>query len=62
MDLSMQSGQKEVPGSRGSGGGGTVGGEIVPIDLPPQSDLGVSCDSEPSDGVWRMPFESLPDL
>ena len=44
---------REVSGSRGSGGGGetVVGGEIGPVDLPPQSNLGVSGDPEPSEGA-----------
>ena len=48
----MRSGH-EVSGSRGSGGGGetVVGGEIGPVDLPPQSNLGVSGDPEPSEGA-----------
>ena len=49
----MQSGRDEVPRSRGSGGGdrAVVGGEIGAVDLPPQSDLGVSGSPEPSEGT-----------
>ena len=52
MDSSMRSG-REVSGSRGSAEGGetVVGGEIGPVDLPPQSNLGVSGDPEPSEGA-----------
>ena len=49
----MQSGREEVSGSRGSGGGDktVVGGEIGPVDLPPQSNLGAPGDLEPSEGT-----------
>ena len=49
----IQSGGEEVTGSRGSRGGNetVVGGEIGPVDLPPQSNLGVPGDPEPSSGM-----------
>ena len=53
MDPSMQSGRDEVPRSRGSGGGDetVVGGEIGPVDLLPQPNLGISGDPESSEGT-----------
>ena len=49
----MQSDREEVSGSRGGGGGDKTiaGGGIGPVGLPPQSDLGVSGDLEPSEGT-----------
>ena len=52
MDSSMQSGREEVSGSRGSGGDETnVGGEIGPVYLRPQSNVGVSSDPTPLEGT-----------
>ena len=64
MDSLMQSGGDEVPGSRGSRGGNetVVDGEIGSVDLPPRSSLGVPGDTEPSSGMCRTSFESLPCL
>ena len=53
MDSSMQLDRKGVSGGGGNGGGDetVVGGEISPVDLPPQSDVGVSGDPELSEGT-----------
>ena len=53
MNSLMQLGHEEVSGSRGSGGGDetVVGGEIGPVDLLPQPNLGISGDPESSEGT-----------
>ena len=49
----MQLGREGVSGSRGSGEGDEtdVGEEVGPVDLPPQSNLGISGDPELSEGT-----------
>lgn len=62
MDLSLHSGSEEVGSRHSRGKNAVVDGELGPVEVPPQSYLGISGDQETSSGVWRMSFESLPDL